>query len=314
MKQKILDLIEQSESIVIMRHKHPDYDAYGAQFGLGNALKQHYPAKKIFIVGDDNDLNQFGPLDVVDEPIVRQSLLFILDTSVRQMLSEDLPIQAQATIIIDHHQNQPDLPYTLYWQDTTASSTSEMIAIFLLDSNLPLPVEAAKPLFMGIVGDTGRFLFANVSPKTFRVAAKCLETGLDLSLIYQSMYQESMAQKLAKAEYLTAIETTKHQVGYRKITKEYLKKHQLDPYSASRMMANQLSGIREIPIWANFTEADKDGVILCELRSRNIPIVDVAKQFGGGGHLLACGCRVGSWNEVEEVLLALDALLEEHNG
>jgi len=314
MTQDILNLIEQSEQIVIIRHKHPDYDAYGAQFGLGNALKAYFPTKAIFLAGDENNLNQFGPMDIVDEKLIGDSLLIILDTSVKQMLAEAIACQGKETIIIDHHQNAPDIPYTFYWQDTSASSTAEMVASFLLDAGIPILADAATPLYMGLVGDTGRFLFSNVSPKTFQIAAILLESGIDLSTIYQSMYQESLSQKLAKADYLSQLEMTKHQVGYRKITEEYLVKHKLDPYTASRLLANQLSGIREIPIWANFTEARKDDVILCELRSREIPIVEVAKQFGGGGHLLACGCRVSSWEEVDQVLSALDILLEEKNG
>jgi phosphoesterase RecJ-like protein len=314
MNKEIFRLISHYDSIVIIRHKHPDYDAYGAQFGLAFALKRHFPKKRIIPAGDDNDLNQFGALEIMDPDVLKRSLLIILDTSVKQMLEDEFYLVADKVVILDHHQNSSDIPNALFYQNTMASSTAEMVVRFLMDNDIPIDKEAARALFMGIVGDTGRFLFSNVKPDTFRIVATLLETGLDLPSIYQSMYQESFAQKLAKAEYLVATKRTRNNVGFGQITPDFLNRHQLDPYSASRMFANQLSGTREIPIWGNFTEAIEDGVILCELRSREIPIVEVAKKYGGGGHLLACGCRVASWEMVDQILADLDDLLEGIHG
>lgn len=80
-------------------------------------------------------------------------------------------------------------------------------------------------------------------------------------------------------------------------------------------MVNQMSGIENICIWANFTE-DDEGKIQCELRSKSIPIVEVARKYGGGGHALACGCTVPSFEVADQILHDLDGLVEksENNG
>jgi phosphoesterase RecJ-like protein len=189
-----------------------------------------------------------------------------------------------------------------------------MIARFLIRNNIKIDVVAAKPLFMGIVGDTGRFLFSSVKPDTFRIAAMLLESGIDLTKIYNSMYVESLESKKIKADYLNSFELTKNNVGYRKNDEAFLVKYNINSNMASRMLANQLSGIKEIPIWANFTHDIDSGRILCELRSREIPIVDIAKKYGGGGHLLACGATVASWKECDLILEDLDKLAEENHG
>jgi len=314
MEKQIFQLIQSYDSIIISRHKSPDLDAYGSQFGLYYALKNRFPNKKIYAIGDTNALNHFQEMDKVEKGVLEKSLLMILDTSVKQMLLDDSYLYADKVVIIDHHQNDSDLKYDLYYRNTEISSCSEMIATFLINNKIEITNESAKALFMGIVGDTGRFLFANVKPETFKVAAALLETGIDLLPLYNSMYIESLKMKKVKGEYLNSFLLSKNNVGYRKNDAEFLKKHQLDSNTVSRGLANQLSGIKEIPIWANFTYDLTSGMILCELRSREFPIVDVAKKYGGGGHLLACGCTVATWEETDLIIKDLDHLLEENHG
>ncbi len=314
MDRKIYRLIKAYDTIVIARHKAPDLDAYGAQFGLYYALKQKFPAKRIYAVGDTNSMNLFQELDKVTDDQIRGSLYLIVDTAVRQMLGDDRHTLAAKVVVIDHHQNDSDISPHIHYKDTEMSSASEMIVRFLNRNKIPIGKTAAKPLYMGIVGDTGRFLYASVKPDTFRIAAQLLATGLDLAQIYNSLYTESLALKQMKAEYLASFQLTPNNVGYRKNDSEFQIRHNIASSAASRMLANQLSGIKEIPIWANFTEDQETGRILCELRSREIPIVEIAKKHGGGGHLLACGATVDTWAQADQILTELDHLLEAQNG
>ena len=76
-------------------------------------------------------------------------------------------------------------------------------------------------------------------------------------------------------------------------------------FTVSRAMVNQMGSIKDIDIWANFTEED-DGTILVELRSARDSIVHIARKYGGGGHALACGCSLSSFDEIDRVLNDLD--------
>ena len=307
---KIKKLIEDNHKIIILRHKDPDLDAYGSQFGLYYALKANYPNKEIYAVGDSNTLNKFQPLDSVDSSLYQESLVFILDTVAKQMLEGNLYEQAKTLVLIDHHQNEPDIRYDEYLRDTNSSSCAEMIASFLFDTHLEVSTSAATALYYGIVSDTGRFLYKSVSSRTFEMAGKLLDKGIDIQSIYSSMYSEPLRMKRLKAIFFSTVEFTKNGVAYRKNDLEFLKDNDVDTYSVSRGMVNQMSGIDEVSIWPNFTYEEKTGKILCELRSITIPIVDIAKKYGGGGHLLACGCSVLSWEETDLIIKDLDDLLE----
>jgi len=314
MTKTIIDLIHENQKILILRHKDPDLDAYGSQFGFYYALKANFPDKQIFAVGDTNALNRFEPLDSVRPTDYEDSLVFILDTVSKQMLEGSLYEQSKTLVLIDHHQNEPDIRYDHYIRNTGASSCAQMIASFLIENKLTIPLNSASALFTGIVSDTGRFLYRNVTALTFEIAAKLIATGLDVQPIYAQMYSESLQNKRLKAIFFSTVQFSKNHVAYRKNDAEFLNTYHVDSNSVSRGMVNQMSGIDEVPIWANFTYDQKTGKILCELRSKSIPIVDIAKKYGGGGHLNACGCSVTTWEETDLIIQDLDNLLEEYHG
>ena len=314
MEKQIFQFIIESDSIIISRHKNPDLDAYGAQFGLYYSLKTAFPNKDIYVIGDTNQLNQFQDFDEVTPEILSKSLLFILDTVSKQMLQNDDYAKAKKVILIDHHQNDPDISYDIYMKNVLASSTSEMVTLLLQHNDIQITKKAAKPLFMGIVGDTGRFMFSNTSALTFRVVADLVETGIDISAIFNKMYTETFQSKQVKADFFNSISLTKNKVAYRKNDIDFLNKHHMDSSSVSRGLVNQMAGIKEVPIWDNFTFDIQTSKIFCEFRSREIPVIEIAKKHGGGGHLLACGCSVTTWEDTDIILQELDELLEETNN
>ena len=69
-----------------------------------------------------------------------------------------------------------------------------------------------------------------------------------------------------------------------------------------------MAGLREIEIWCNFTYDVTKGAIIGEFRSRGINIVDIAKKYGGGGHLQACGATLKYWDECDKVIADYIAL------
>lgn len=309
----IRSLLERFHKIAIIRHKSPDLDAYGSQFGLYYALKDAFPNHDIHAYGDQNNLNFFEPLDGMPLDFTGVCV-FVLDTVSKQMLESLAFEQADYIVLIDHHQNAPDVKYNDYIHTPTASSTAEMIVDLLQANNIPIPKLSARALYFGLVGDTGRFQYSNTSAHTFECAATLLQVGVDVSEVMKVMYSEPLTMKLFKSMFLTRMKWTPHFVGYQKNTKEDLITWGLDTQTVSRGMVNQMAGIQEIPIWANFTYDSKTDTILCELRSREIPIVGVAKKYGGGGHALACGCTVASFEETDQILADLDQLLEENHG
>ncbi len=311
MEKEILKLIEKYDSIIIGRHKNPDFDAYGSQFGLYYALREYYPSKKIYVVGDSNPLNKFRDLDIVDEETYKESLLFILDTVASQMLDSNIYKNYKELVFIDHHRNDPDIEYDIAYQIKDASSCSEIVASLLLEWKIPINKDSAKALYLGIIGDTGRFMYDSTTEKTFYIASKLMATGIEIAKIHNSIYLEPKRNKEIKNIFFNNVKYTKNNVAYSKNNLEFLTKNDLSTNYVSRGLVNQMAGMAEVKIWANFTYDTVSEKVICEFRSRDIPVLNVAKKYGGGGHLNACGCTVDNWEVTNEVINDLDNLMEE---
>ena len=227
------------------------------------------------------------------------------------MLNEKDYLSYKKMVLIDHHQNLPDIEYDYYIRDVEASSTSEMIASFLLSLKIEINEKSARALYMGIIGDTGRFMYNSTTPHTLRIAAILLEKGINIQDIHDQVYLENLENKKIKSIFFNGVEYTKKNVAYRKNTQEFLDKYDLEANFVSRALIGQMAGIIEVPIWANFTYDKKIDKILCEFRSRRFQVLEVAKKYGGGGHLYACGCSVDSWKEVELIIKDLNKLVKK---
>ena len=57
-KDKIYDLIQSYDTIIIHRHQRPDMDAIGSQYGLYLTIKENYPSKNVYAVGDLSDAEE----------------------------------------------------------------------------------------------------------------------------------------------------------------------------------------------------------------------------------------------------------------
>ena len=312
MKEKIYKLIQEYNSIIIARHKNPDFDAYGSQFGLYHALKERFPDKDIYVVGDTNALNYFGDFQEVTTDTFKESLVLILDTVSSQMLDPCVYENHDKLVFIDHHRNDPDIKHDLAYQLYEASSTSEIVASLLIEWGLTINFESARALYLGIIGDTGRFLYNNTTSETFHIASELMKKGLDIQEIHNTVYLETKRSKEIKNVFFNEVQYTKNNVAYKKNDETFLNQYNLTTSYASRGLVNQMSGMIEVPIWVNFTIDLETSKIICEMRSREIAVLTIAKKYGGGGHLNACGCTLDSWEDTDKVIEDLDRLAEEH--
>ena len=113
-----------------------------------------------------------------------------------------------------------------------------------------------------------------------------------------------------KAYFTLKVKVNKYGFGYLINKKDVYKKFDVDTFTISRGMVGVMSDTNEIKIWANFTYDRNSENILCEFRSKEIPIVDIAKKYGGGGHLLACGCTIDNENIIKDIIRDFNNLLK----
>ena len=108
---------------------------------------------------------------------------------------------------------------------------------------------------------------------------------------------------------LLNFEETDNGVGYLKLTDEKLRELNIDENSASSQV-NTLSNIEGIKIWAFFVEDKANNDIRVNLRSSGAAVNEVAKKYGGGGHVQAAGTRVENWDVVNDLIHDLEELLK----
>jgi len=306
MKEKIKQIIERYDTIIIHRHERPDMDAIGSQVGLSLIIKENYPMKKVYIVGDENEMCYQAKMDQINQETYRDALAIIVDVSVTRMIADDRYLLAKEVVIIDHHQNDMDVEeVAIFYRDASFASAAEMIVDFAKTFAYKITPDAATYLYGGMVTDTGRFLYMKEAERTFALAAYITSFQPEIQTFYDWLYTEPLQRRKTK-QLFQNFELTPNFVAYRKNDAKLIEESGLDFQSVSRGMVNQMAGIIEVPIWANFTEDVENNVIVGEFRSRGIGIVDIAKKYGGGGHLNACGASLKDWDEVDQILKDFD--------
>lgn len=301
LKKEIIEMIKQYDKIIIHRHVRPDLDAYGSQCGLGEILKASFPKKKILMVGTPaSALNYLHELDNLEDNAWNGALAIVTDTANQERIDDNRYEKADKLIKIDHHPNND--PYgDICWVDTNASATSEMIFELLeagMDVGLKCSPEAARLLYGGIAGDTGHFLYPSTTCKTFRIVSELVKYDFDRNGLHTEMYEEPMSMVKLQGYILENFKVLENNVGKIFITNEIKEKFGVTSSDASRLVSI-LGNVKGLKVWAFFTE---DKPIRVNLRSKGTVINTIAEKYNGGGHPLASGANVSSWDEAELLL------------
>ncbi|MGP7818455.1 DHH family phosphoesterase [Niallia sp. 01092] len=311
MKQNILDAIKKYETIIIHRHIRPDPDAYGSQGGLAEIIKASFPTKKVYTVGkEETSLHFLRRLDVIEDSEYTNALVIVCDTANQDRVCDKRYTTGDMLIKIDHHPND-DAYGDLVWVDTSASSTSELIYEFYLfgkEQGLILNDEAARLLYAGIVGDTGRFLYPSTTEKTFSYAGDLINYDFSRTDIYNQMYELDPNVIKLSGYVLQNFVMVESGVAYMAIKKEILNQFEATPSQASMLVGN-LGNIKGVKVWVFFIEEEDQ--IRVRFRSKG-PIINViAKKYNGGGHPLASGASITDWDTVPSIISDLEEICKK---
>ena len=312
MFEEIYNLIEAYPRIILHRHKNPDGDALGSQFGLKQILCDTYPEKEILAVGDMTPRYAFmatSPLDEIDDSAYEGALAIVLDTSAKALISDDRYAIASANARIDHHIFCEEITQVEI-TDTSFESCCGMIAAMAMECGWTVSPEAAKSLYTGMVTDSGRFRYDSTSAQTFRMASFLMERKFNTTDIFQNLYADELSSIQLRAKFTLKIQTTPHRVAYIYTPLEEAKTYNADYFTLSRGMVNVMGEIRGIDTWVNFTETENG--VLCEIRSNRHNINPIAVKYGGGGHQKASGATLKDKDEAMALLADLNALSEEN--
>ena len=309
--KEIMAAIKQYETIIIHRHQRPDPDAIGSQVGLAELLRASFPEKNIYQVGGPVEGLEFlAEMDVITDDVYRGALVIVTDTANTPRISDARFSLGDQLIKIDHHPN--DEPYgDLVWVNTNASSCSEIIVDFWQQhlAELTMTDNAARLLYAGIVGDTGRFLYPSTSAHTLAVAAQLRTFNFNAADLNREVDQ--MPLKVAKvAGYIYQnLEIDANGAARVVLPQSILNSYDIVD-SETAAIVSMPGKIEDVLSWAIFVE-QPEGYYRVRLRSKGPIINTIAKKHHGGGHPLASGANARDTAEIEVIYQEIQAACQE---
>lgn len=313
MYKKIFKAIKTYDNIVIARHVGIDPDAMASQVALRDSIRLTFPEKHVYAIGNGTvKFNFMGKLDKgMDFDKMDKILLIVVDTPDKKRVDMEDLTHYEASIKIDHHPFIEEF-CDIELIDDKKSSASEMIYGLLKNTKLEINKDIIETLYAGMVADTNRFLFNNSSSDTFKVVSEMInEYDLDITKVYMNLYKRPMAEVRLFGYMASNMKITDNGLGYIKIGNDTLNKYHVDSATGGNLI-NEFNSIDELIVWITATEDVNNNVIRVSMRSRGPVINKVAEKFGGGGHALASGAKLPSFEEVDDLIKALDILCKEY--
>ena len=308
----IYKYIKKYDKIVIARHVGPDPDALGSSLGLKEAILNTFPEKKVYAVGSPAARHKYiGVLDKFSDDMYENSLLIILDTPNKSRIDGVDIERFKFKIKIDHHpfiEKFADIELI----DETSSSASQLIMELIKKTKLKANKSCAEKLYIGVVGDTNRFLYYYTTPKTFDLVSYIIkETNIDFTSLYENMYLRSLHSLKFQSYVINNLTLTDNGFGYIKIDQDVLDEYEIDAATAANMV-NHLTYIIDMYAWAIFAIDKANENIRGSIRSRGPIINKIAEKYNGGGHIYASGVKLDNFDTVDLIIKDLDKVSGEY--
>ena len=164
---------------------------------------------------------------------------------------------------------------------------------------MSLSDEAARLLYAGIVGDTGRFLYPATTRKTFEIAAILRQYDFDFAGLSRQM--DSFPFKIAKLQgyVFDNLEVDENGAAQVLLSREVMEQFEVTEAETAAIVGSP-GKIDSVQAWAIFVE-QADGSYRVRLRSKKVIINEIAKRHDGGGHPLASGANSSGLAENEAI-------------
>lgn len=297
--QQVINEIIKHDIICIFRHQSPDGDALGSQFGLAKIIEENFPNKKVFTFGDKfiGLEKSFPESKMCSEDDMKNGLAIILDTANSERIDDARWKMCAKSVKIDHHpliEEYANIEYV----NSSKPATSQIIVEIANMANWKINSEAAKYLYIGIIMDTGRFMYRGTDKTTFESAITLLESGLNIQEVYGELHKRKLNEVRFNA-YMQLNFIIEDSVAWIYVDKDTYEKYGLTSDEA-KYFVNAMAGIEGVEVWIMFF--DKEDFIRGSIRSKNIKINHVAEQFNGGGHELASGVKAKDCDEMNLII------------
>lgn len=313
--EAVAEEIRGGERFLLTTHENPDGDALGSLLAMHGVLRKLRKDSVMFLAAKEFPLPveyRFLPLEeVFHEPPadMRDRVVVFLDCGNLDRMPVDF-LRGNAKLLnIDHHHDNTRFG-TVNLVDVEASCTAEIIFALTGLLGVELTPAIAGALYVGLVTDTGKFMYENADARSHRVAAALIEAGVDVHDTYRRLYEHAPLEKLKLiARALEGIEL--HGGGQLAVT--YISARDYEETGAAEVLTEgiidhvrTLDGVSVAAVVRDQSEQGR-AARKVSLRStdRCVDVSEIARLQGGGGHPQAAGFGTDmGYDEVVEFLRA----------
>jgi phosphoesterase RecJ-like protein len=318
----ICEQLMQAKSLFSIAHPFADGDALGSQLALYHFCQttgkscislnfDPLPDQISWLAGSEKCQN--------DLPADQQfDLAFLMETTEARRMGDRIDFfqRARTRVHLDHHVGVTGLG-NINLLDDSASSTCEILYNILERTGVELSRECREALYVGIMTDTGNFRYNNSTPRSHEIVARLLGSDLVVDEIYKKVYENTSYHRVVM-HGLVMSRTRRLLSG--KVVASWLKNDDFTSTGAAEVEADgairNLSCINGIEVALLFREVPDNKVKVSFRSTGNVDVMEISRQFQGGGHRMASGAQLdGSVEEVmEKVVAAVSAAIEPAQG
>lgn len=325
--QALREIISSKDQVIIMGHRIPDADSFGAAVGIYRIARMLERRAHIVLneagtsIKSMTDLfreNENYPADMLInsqqamEYAGNNTVLVVVDVN-KPSITEcpELLRICKSIVVFDHHRQGTEVVEnaTLSYVEAYASSTCEMVSEILqyIGESIRITSEEADCMYSGIMIDTNNFM-SKTGVRTFEAAAFLRRNGADVTRV-RKMFREDAVEYKAKADAVSQAEIYRNAYAISTCTSDDIQ----SPTVVGAQAANELLNIRGVK--ASFILTEYQNQIYVSARSIDeVNVQIIMEKMGGGGHLNIAGCQLNgvSISEGIGILKAtLDKMIED---
>ena len=303
---QINNYISEAKTILLTMHENPDGDGLGSATAMYHYLKEIDKDCRILQVStlpfeyhylNDGDIIETYDLDRHGKWIAQVDLVIIFDVGDFKRIrgiKDQIERHNIATLNIDHHPHPEDHPFTHNVVDLQAASTGDMVYDYIKTVRDGKITKAmAEGIYTAVMTDTGCFRHSNTDSHCHNIAIECIEVGVDISSLYQRIYESSSHARVA---LLGKILQDIHYELDGEFAWFVIDQKMMDDAKATNADIDGFSDfvrtIRGVEVAMMILE-NADGSCRLNFRSKGRYVINgVASELGGGGHQFAAGAIV----------------------
>jgi phosphoesterase RecJ-like protein len=299
-REQVLTSLREDSDFVLATHEHPDGDALGSLVAMQGLLTSLGKRSEMFIAPSDLPLPReyrMFPLEgLISEPpadIAARTVVF-LDCGNIDRNSASVLRDGARLLNIDHHHDNTGFG-TLNLVDPQASCTAEIVFCLMGGLGVTPGPAVAEALYVGLITDTGRFMYENTTPRAHRMAAALIEAGVDVSRVYRRLYEGMPTGKLtllgtalAAMQRFDGGELTIATLS----AEDFREADAEDSYSEGIIdQLRALEGTKVAALVRELSSGERTGQHKISLRATDddVDVSVIARAQGGGGHRRAAG-------------------------